>query len=418
MQPAMVIIGAGQAGVSAAVALRQRGWHGGVVLIGEESHLPYERPPLSKRALTSNEAVEPKTIQPATALQEHGITHITGRRVIAIDRATHSVRLDGGQEIGYVRLLLTTGARARTLPDGIADADSVRVLRTFDDALAIRATLTPGSRLILIGGGFIGLELAASAVQRGVTTTLMEAAPRLLMRGVPTSLAKLIDRKHRLAGVDILTSARLKTIRRCVSGTNTGEIEVSLEDQALQADSVIVGIGAIPNTELAEAAGIAIENGIAVDEQLLTSDPDIFAAGDCCSFPHGLYGGRRIRLESWKNACQQGVVAATNMLGGTQHYRAVPWFWSDHYDCTLQVTGLAEDDMTQVERPLPEGGLLVHGVSRDGRLLCASAFGRLKHVAKEVRAAEALIAGQCLFDTDSHAEPVALQVEGGRAVGT
>jgi 3-phenylpropionate/trans-cinnamate dioxygenase ferredoxin reductase subunit len=248
----------------------------------------------------------------------------------------------------------------------------------------LRARLRPGARIAIIGGGFIGLELAASARQRGCTVTVIEMAPRLLMRGVPAAIAEAIGERHRREGVEVVMGIAIAAIE-------PGAVQLA-DSRVVAADTIIAGIGSIPETALASAAGLAVDNGIAVDERLATSDPDIFAIGDCASFPHPLYGGRRIRLEAWRNAQDQGAFVAGSLLGAGEAYRAVPWFWSDQYDLHLQIAGLVDAGSSTVVRDLGEGARVQFHLTDDGRLVAASSLGRLGLVAKEVRLAEMLIA--------------------------
>ncbi len=384
----MVIIGAGECGARAAFALRENGYRGPVTLVGEEMHLPYERPPLSKEALHREEEPEPKWIGLAERFAEQGIDCLTGRRAVSIDRADRTVRLSDGSSLAYDRLLLATGALPRQLPLAANAGPRCVTLRSFDDALAIRRLLVPGMRLVVIGGGFIGLELAASAAKRGAAVTVIEAQPRVLMRGVPEEIASVVVERHRAEGADIRTGTGIASI----SGDGDA-VRVTLADGTeIAADLVVVGIGAVPVTGLAEAAGLAVENGIAVDSCLRTSDPDIFAAGDCCSFPLEIYGGRRVRLESWRNAQDQGSLAAKNMLGAEEPVSAVPWFWSDQHDLTLQIAGLADGAERHVRRDLGDGAFILFHLAPDGRLLAASGIGPGNAVARDIRLAEMLIA--------------------------
>jgi 3-phenylpropionate/trans-cinnamate dioxygenase ferredoxin reductase subunit len=247
---------------------------------------------------------------------------------------------------------------------------------------------------VLVGGGFIGLELAASAVKRGARVTLIEALPRILMRGVPERIARIVHERHQAAGVDLIVGAGIADIT---------PHSVRLSDgREIAADTVVAGIGAAPDTRLAEAAGLSIDNGIAVDATLATSDPDIYAAGDCCSFPHMLFGGTRIRLEAWRNAQSQGSHAAENMLGAAKEYQAVPWFWSDQYDLSLQISGLPSEGTNVVERqPGPDSLLLFH-LAKDGRLVGASGIGPGNAVARDIKLSEMLIA------KGAHPSPAAL----------
>ncbi|KAB1110813.1 ferredoxin reductase [Neorhizobium galegae] len=390
----MVIVGAGEAGVRAAFALRERGYRGTVTLIGDEPHLPYERPPLSKAG------EEAETVRPIVANErftEAGIAFLRGQRAISLDPARHALLLETGETLSYERLLLATGAVPRQFP-GIATSDRIHVLRTVEDASAIRRHMREDGRLAILGGGFIGLELAAMGRKLGTAVTLIEAQPRVLMRGVPEKLALALQARHTAEGVEILCGVGIETIADGRSGVTIG----FADGRQIKVDALVVGIGAQPNTRLAAEAGLAIDNGIAVDLYLATSDPHVFAAGDCCSFPVAAYGGRRVRLESWRNAQEQGSVAAANMLGEVAPFDAVPWFWSDQYDLTLQVAGLSDGATSTVGRTLsPEAEILFH-LDADGRLLAASGLGPGGAVARDIRLAEMLIA------RGAHPDPAAL----------
>jgi 3-phenylpropionate/trans-cinnamate dioxygenase ferredoxin reductase subunit len=298
-------------------------------------------------------------------------------------------------------LLLATGAVPRQLPLAANAGPRCVTLRSFDDALGIRGLLLPGMRLIVIGGGFIGLELAASAVKRGAAVIVLEAQPRVLMRGVPEEIASVVAERHRVEGTDIRAGTGIASI-----ADDADAVRVTLADGIeLVADLLVVGIGAVPVTGLAESAGLAIENGIAVDRFLRTSDPDIFAAGDCCSFPLEIYGGRRVRLESWRNAQDQGTLAAKNMLGAEEPISAVPWFWSDQHDLTLQIAGLAEGAEKHIRRELGGGAFILFHLAPDGRLLAASGIGPGNAVARDIRLAEMLIAKSARPDPAALASP-------------
>ena len=383
----MVIIGAGEAGARAAVELRNRGWDGPITLIGEERQAPYERPPLSKQQLLAPDEPPPVFILNDDLLARHGIRLLAGSPVALIDRAAHEAVLADGSRVPYQKLLLTTGARPRKMSLDGSDLSQMMYLRTYRDALALRSRLQAGKRVVVIGGGFIGLEVAASARERGCSVTVIEAAPRILMRGVPEEIAHIVEARHLAAGV------------RMTCGTGIGSIEfdgsehvIRLADGAVvRCDAIVAGIGAVPETSLAEACGLALENGIRVDERLATSDPDIFAAGDCCSFPHQLYGGRRIRLEAWRNAQEQGRHAAGGMLGANDPYTVLPWFWSDQYELTLQVVGLPDSGEVTVSRDLGEAGKLFFHLTGDGRLVSASGIGPSSGIAKDIRLAAMLI---------------------------
>ncbi len=382
----MVIIGAGECGTRAALALRETGWDGPVTLVGAEPHAPYERPPLSKDAMAMATPA-PRGIAGAAGLEAAGVTFRPATAAAAIDRDRRTVRLTDGDVLPYRRLLLATGARPRPLPLPGADGPATAMLRTLDDAARIRAALGPGRRVAIVGGGFIGLELAAAARRLGAEVTVLEALPRLLTRGVPPEIAAVLEARHRAEGVGFRFDCRLAAI------TPDG---VELADGSrIAADLVVIGIGAVPDTSLAEACGLPCANGVSVDDRLATADPAVFAAGDCCAFPHPLYGHRRIRLESWRSAQEQGTLAARNMLGHDEPVAAVPWFWSDQYELTLQIAGLAEGARAEVRRPLADGAFVLFHLAADGRLLAASGIGPGNAVARDIRLAEMMIA-RCL----------------------
>jgi 3-phenylpropionate/trans-cinnamate dioxygenase ferredoxin reductase subunit len=395
----MVVVGAGEAGARAASAFRERGYDGPVTLVGDEPHTPYERPPLSKGVMTED-AEAPSFILDEGKLAAQRIVHLASARAVRIDRDAHMLRLADGRTLPYAKLLIATGASPRRLSVPGADGSHVLTLRSFADALALRARLVPGRRLTVVGGGFIGLEVAASAIVRACAVTLVEAAPRILMRGVPTGVADRVARRHRVAGVDIRTGIGIVGLEERPDG-----VALRLGDGTeVTSDVVVVGIGAIPETRLAEASALAVENGVRVDARLATEDPDVYAAGDCCSFPHPLYGGRRLRLEAWRNAQDQGALAAANMLGGSEAYAAVPWFWSDQYDETLQVAGLTDEAVTTVERDLG-AGRLVFGLAGDGRLVAASGVGPNGAIARDIRLAEMMIARRVHPDRTALSSP-------------
>ncbi len=395
----MVVVGAGEAGTRAALCLRERGYAGRVTLVGDEVHPPYERPPLSKGAGAADALPELKAISTREQLAAANIEFLHSARAAAIDPAEGTVRLPNGTVLFYDKLLLGTGAAPRRLP--MADAARhCAYFRTYDDAVAIRRRLGPGSRVAIIGAGFIGLELAASARERGATVTVIEAQPRILTRGVPAEIAAVLHARHEEAGIEILCGEGVTGITE-----DAETVRLALTSgRTVAADIAVIGIGATPVTGLAEAAGLAIDNGIAVDDALRTSDPHIFAAGDCCSFPLALYGGRRVRLEAWRNAQQQGALAARNMLGAGEAYAAVPWFWSDQHGLGLQVAGLPDEGCCIVRRDLG-GALVLFHLSADGRLVAASGIGPGHAVARDVRVTEMLIAGRAAPPAGDLARP-------------
>lgn len=383
---AAVIVGAGECGTLAAQTLRRSGWTGQITLIGAEPLLPYERPPLSKVALTVAEHTGHVGVATEEDFAAADIGYVSGTTVVAIDRAGGAVELSDGRRLPYDRLLLATGATPRRLPLA-AGVRGVHYLRTHADALLLRDQLAPGAQVCVIGGGFIGLELAASASKRGCAVTVLEVAPRLLGRIVPAEIAAVIEQRHRDAGVDVRCSIGLEQI----TGAD-GQIQVGLVGgEVIDAQVLVVGVGAVPDTALAERAGLEIENGIRVDARLQTSDPHIFAAGDCASFPHQVFGGARLRLESWRNARDQAVTAAHNMVEPTEDYLAIPWFWTDQYELSLQIAGLPTLATHEVVRDRPDGVQIRFGLDDDGLLRSASALGQGTVMAKDIRMAEMIM---------------------------
>ncbi|MER8499612.1 FAD-dependent oxidoreductase [Mesorhizobium sp. M0208] len=388
MTKGMVVIGAGECGGRAALALRELGYDGPITLVGDEPHLPYERPPLSKDAMVADAPLI-KAIASDAILAERSIRHIHSVLAVAIDRTAHVVRLSDGSALAYDKLLLATGSVPRKLPMPGLGGRCV-YLRTFNDALAIRAHLNAGNRIAIVGGGFIGLELAAAARRLGAAVTVIEAQPRILMRGVPAEIAQVIHQAHEAEGVKILCGQGIAAI-----ADDGAEVRIALAGgHDIVADLAVIGIGAVPVTGLAGQAGLTIDNGVAVDAELRTSDRDIFAAGDCCSFPLAIYGGRRVRLEAWRNAQEQGALAARNMLGAGEAHSAVPWFWSDQYGLTLQIAGLSDEGRSIVRRDVGDGAFILFHLAEDGRLVAASGIGPGNAVARDIRLAEMLIAKQ------------------------
>jgi 3-phenylpropionate/trans-cinnamate dioxygenase ferredoxin reductase component len=391
-----VILGAGECGARAVFALREKGFAGEITLVGAEPLPPYERPPLSKAG--STDASDPKFIAAAEKYIENGIRLLTGLEARDLDTASRTVTLSDGTVLSYDKLLLATGAAARAFPGAQEGSRHIRSLRTHHDAAALRDAMKPGRHIAIIGGGFIGLELAATARLLGADVTVIEGLERVLKRGVPEEIAQLLAERHRAEGVDIRCGVSIEALT-----SENGKAQIRLSTgEVVEADLVLVGIGARPNVEIAERAGLAIDNGIAVDTYLQTSAPDVFAAGDCCSFPLSIYGGRRVRLESWRNAQEQGTLAAANMLGLNEAVSAVPWFWSDQYDMTLQISGLAEGAATHHRRELGAGAFILFHLDAGGRLIAASGIGPGNAVARDIRLAEMLIAAR------AHPNPAAL----------
>lgn len=337
-----IIIGAGHAGGELAVALRNEGWEGRILLLGEEAHLPYHRPPLSKAYLAGSVEKSSLAIRPLAAYERANVEFMPGVRVVRIDRANQRLELADGAQLSYDRLAIATGGRPRPLSaPNAAVAErcaNFHYLRTLDDVEQIRAQLAAGKRLVIVGGGYIGLEVAASAVAQGLQVTVLEALPRVLQRVTAAELSAYYERKHREAGVDIRTGVQVADLEVT---NDTVTAVLCADGSRLAADLVVVGIGLLANTELAAEAGLQVDNGILVDEHAQTSDPHIYAAGDCTNHPNALLG-RRLRLESVPNALEQSRVAAANMAGKAKTYASVPWFWSDQYELKLKMVGLSE----------------------------------------------------------------------------
>lgn len=381
----MVIVGAGQAGGRAALGLRAAGYDGRVLLLGEEADAPYERPPLSKGFLTGERAAASFTFATLTDLNAAGIEFRPSCTVEAIDRKDKSVRLAGGARATYAKLLLATGRTPRRLALAGTAADRVHYLRDLGDAERLKRALVGRPRLLVLGGGFIGLEVAASAVAHGCRPIVVEQAAHLLSRAVPPALAGFLQTRHEAAGVEVLLGTRVEQVEQTDDG-----LFVNLSDgRLLAADLMLVGIGAVPRTALAEAAGLAVDDGIVVDATLRTSDPDIFAAGDVCAFP-AAPGAGLARLESWQNADAQGALAARNMLGAGEAYAALPWFWSDQYELTLQMAGYPQAGGRLVERDVGAQARLLFHLDAGNRLVGVSGVGP-PALAREVRVAQIMI---------------------------
>ena len=331
----IVIVGAGQAAASFISRHVAIGNETPIILIGEEPHPPYQRPPLSKKYLLGELEEERLLIRPADWYAERGIETRYNTCVSAVDPKTRSVTTADGETIHYSKLLLSTGSRARQLPATLGgELPGVFTLRNIADIDYIQPEMKAGKKLLIIGGGYIGLEAAAVARQLGIEVTLLEMAPRILQRVAAERTSDYFRKLHSDHGVNIRESSSLKTLVERDGPVSGGELD---SGEIIDADLVLVGIGGIANTELAEAAGLECDNGICVNEQNRSSDPDIFAAGDCCSF---VRNGSRIRLESVQNASDQGDLAARVINGEDVTYTATPWFWSDQYDCRLQIAGL------------------------------------------------------------------------------
>ncbi len=335
---AYVIAGAGLAGAKAAETLREEGFDGPVVLIGDEAERPYERPPLSKDYLLGKAERDTIYVHPASWYADSGVELRLGVPVTGIDRAAHEVALADGSRIGYAKLLLATGSSPRRLPVPGADADGVLYLRRVGDSDQIKATFQAAARIAVIGAGWIGLECAAAARAAGVEVTLLETAELPLLRVLGPEVARVFAGLHREHGVDLRFGVQVSEITTAggrASGVRLGD------GSQVEADAVIVGVGITPNTQLAEAAGLQVSNGVVVDAALRSADPDFFAAGDVANALHPVLG-RHIRVEHWANALNQPQTAARSMLGQDVAYDKVPYFYTDQYDLGMEYAGYVE----------------------------------------------------------------------------
>lgn len=367
----IVIIGAGQAGGEAAVRLRQGGFSGDITLIGEEEALPYQRPPLSKKYLAGEMDLERLLLRPASVYAEENIAMLIPLRAVWIDRANKRVRLEGGRELAYDALILATGARPRKLTLVGADLPGAHLFRTAANADAIRPGFVPGAKLVVIGAGYIGLEVAAMARQKGLEVTVLEAAARPLARVTSPEVSGFFLDEHTSQGVRFMLGGQPALIKgkERVSG-------VGLADGGeIPADLVIAGIGVNPETTLAQQCGLRIDNGVATDASCRTSDPDVFAIGDCAARPMTHYGNRMSRLESVHNAIEGAKVATAAILGQAQAVEA-PWFWSDQYDLKLQIAGLFQGYDRMVLRGVMADRAFAAFYYREGNLIAVDAVNR------------------------------------------
>jgi 3-phenylpropionate/trans-cinnamate dioxygenase ferredoxin reductase subunit len=377
--PGMVIVGGGMAAARACINLRANDYHGLIILVSEENLLPYDRPPLSKASIIDEAMYEPVLLLDDGIVSSLKVDVRLGKAVTAINRAKKEISLNDGSKITYAKLLLATGAKPRKLscPGG----EIALTLRDHGDTVILRKRFTAGKNIVIIGGGFIGLELASSASKLDCNVTVIEALPRILMRGVPEAIAKIVHDRHVAAGVNMVTGTGL-------SHLTTNAVHLA-DGRVIAADTIIAGIGASPETKLAADAGLTIDNGIACNAQMQTSDVDIYAAGDCASF---ILGDRRIRLEAWRSAQEQAETAAANMLGTNKIHMNVPWFWSDQYDLSLQIAGSTDQGSRTVTRIPAEGAIVMFHLAGDGTIKGASGIGLGNSIGRDIKLAEMLIA--------------------------
>ena len=395
----IVIAGAGQAAVQAVDTLRRRGFTGKLSMVGDEPWLPYQRPPLSKKYLAGALERERLIIRPAQFFAAHQVDTQLGRRVSEILRREQRVRLDDNTLLAYDALLLATGSRPRSLAAPGTELAGVHVLRTLADADRIRAECAPGGRMVIIGGGYIGLEVAATARGLGLEVTVLEMAERVMSRVTCAQVSAFYESEHARQGVRILCNAR---VRALAADPRSGRVRAVLTEEGGEhpADIVIVAVGVAPADELARAAGIECENGIVTDVHCRTSQEAIYAAGDCASHLNRQYG-RHLRLESVDNAFEQGSTVALNLLGTATAHDKVPWFWSDQFDLKLVIVGVSHGYDTVILRGAPASRSFSACYLRGGELIAIDTVNQ----PKDQMAARKLIAAHVRPNPDKLADP-------------
>ncbi|MEC7489191.1 MAG: FAD-dependent oxidoreductase [Pseudomonadota bacterium] len=392
----VAVIGAGQAGGWTAKTLRDEGFKGQVILIGDEDYPPHERPPLSKEVLLGKAEKEACFLWPPEILNDAKINMRPGVTVTSINPTQHTLSIDGDEDVKWDKLMIATGGQARTLPVEGKDLDGVFTLRTIADAEAIRTRLLNNTKVLIVGAGWIGLEVAAAARNLGAETVVIEVADRVCARAVTPEMSQWILELHLKNGVDV----RLGVVFDHFAGSEYLERAVLADGSEIMCDIAVVGIGLRPNTELAELAGLAVDNGIVVNEIGQTSHPDIYAAGDVANHPNS-HLGRRIRLESWENAQNQAICAAKAMLGATEPYAEIPWFWSDQFDANIQLMGLPEDWDERVLRGDREAGEFIEFYLKAGKLEGAAAVNN----ARDLRFTRRMIESGRTFEQSSLSNP-------------
>jgi 3-phenylpropionate/trans-cinnamate dioxygenase ferredoxin reductase subunit len=391
MLSTIVIIGGGQAGAQAIDTLRREGFRGRLVLIGDEPELPYQRPPLSKKYLSGEMAADRLLFRHRAFYDEHRVELRLGKKAVRLDAAARQVELADGETIAYDRLLLCLGAASRRLTCPGAALAGVHYLRGLADVAPIQAGFKAAARVVIIGGGYIGLETAATCRKMGCDVTVLEMADRIMNRVAAPPVSQYFSKEHGAHGVNIVCDTRVV----CIEGADGVERVVCADGSSHSADMVVVGVGAVATTELASAAGLACDNGIVVDEYCRTSDAAIFAAGDCTNHP-SIRFGRRVRLESVDNAFEQAKTAALNLLDRQVTHDRVPWFWSDQFDNKLLIVGLSQDYDSQVLRGDPAARSFSVCYLKGRELLAVEAVNH----SKDYMAARKLIAERALMNPE------------------
>jgi len=391
MSETIVIVGAGHAAGQAAASLRQKKYAGEIIMIGEESYVPYQRPPLSKKFLAGEMEERRLYFKPENFYPDHDVDLRLSTRAVSVSPADQTISLEDGSDVHYDQLLLTTGSRVRKLPIPGAELQGIHYLRSIDDVLAIQKGFREGARLVIVGAGYIGLEVAAIAVKRGIDVTVLETEDRAMNRVVAPEISEFFQQLHRDAGVKLEFGRLVKEFR----GNDAVEAVVCADGYTVPADLCIVGIGIQPNIELAEQAGLQCDNGIVVDEYARTTDARIFAAGDCTRHPNPLLG-IDLRLESVHNALEQAKTAAAAMRGELNAYAQIPWFWSDQYDVKLQIVGLSNGYDKLVVRGDTTNHSFAGFYLKDNKLLAVDAINS----PREFMLGKKLIAAGATFDVN------------------
>lgn len=398
MPKTCIIIGASHSGAQMIQCLRQEGWTDRIIVIGEEPHLPYHRPPLSKAFLLNERTAEQLNIRPPAAYDKAGVEFMLGKSVTVIDRANKEVSLDDGSKLNYDKLAICTGARVRKIPVPGADLAGIHYLRTLDDVVGIKENMQSAKNAVIIGGGYIGLEVAAAMRKQGMHVTVLEMASRVLERVTSPETSAFFTRAHEQEGVKIVTNVQVSEL----CGSEHVSSVKCADGQTFPADLVVVGIGIIPNIEIAQAAGLETDNGINTDINGKTNDPDIVASGDCANHPNELYE-QRVRLESVHNTLDQSRAAAASICGNEKPFVSLPWFWSDQYDIKLQIAGLNMGyDQTVVRGDIENGNSFVVYYLKEGELISADCINRGREfaVAKQLIAKKAKVNLEDLANED------------------
>jgi len=391
MADTVAIAGAGHAAGQIVATLRQKKFDGSIILIGEEPWLPYQRPPLSKKFLAGELPAERLHFKPESFYDDPGIEVRLETRIDAVDRDGKTLQTADGETLAFDKLVFATGARPRLLDLPGVDLDGIHYLRTIADVTGIRSQLTEGARLVIIGAGYIGLEVAAVASQLNADVTVIEMEDRVMSRVVSPQISTFYQEEHAAHGVKLMLSTGISGF----SGNGQVTAVDLSNDEQVAADLVVIGIGVVPNTELASAAGLDVDNGIVVDNHCQTSATDIFAVGDCTQHPNDILGCR-VRLESVHNALEQAKTAASNICGDELCYAQVPWFWSDQYDLKLQIAGLSQGYDQTIVRGDSDSRSFSCLYLRDGQLIAVDAVNS----PKDFMQSKALIAAHAVIDPD------------------